>query len=185
MSKKSERLEIYVSEEQKQAIESAADRADMTRSAWLREAADRALRAQEQDELTGATEAEERIERLISDARDTFEQQSEEIADEIATATKEYHDMLAVSGVYSIASFRLLGDFGDFSDPQRQAAIEAGAMRLRDWPVSVDPADVMDSDGSATAADTSARASESRAQDSEDSNRDRDDGDDPADSGVF
>jgi hypothetical protein len=184
MSKKTERVEIYVDEDMKQAIESAADRADMTRSSWLRTAAERQLRQQEQGELTAATEAEERIERLIAEARDTFEEQSEQIADEIATATQEYHDLLAVSGVYSIAGFRLLGDYGDFSDPQRRAAIDHGVERMKKWPVDVDP-DEITADGDRSAGDSTRAETRAEGDSDRDSDDSTDSDDGPSDTGVL
>jgi transposase-like protein len=163
MSEKSEKIATYVDESQKKAIKSAADRNDMTMAAWMRQAAERQLRAERQDEIVENTKAEQRIERLIDQA-----------TTEIAQAAEGMHELQAKTGVYTIANFELLKT--GFSDPKRQQALSTGSQRLRDdlEALGLDvpepepqPADDRD-DG-----DTSARA-ETRAE--EDSDDDRDDG---------
>jgi hypothetical protein len=118
MTKKSEKLEIYMTEQKKQAIKTAAAEADMSVSSWLREAADRRLRAEQQDELLTATEAEQRIERLIAQA-----------TDEIEAAASGLHEMQAKTGVYTIANFRLLST--GFSDGMVSDSLSYGSERLR------------------------------------------------------
>jgi hypothetical protein len=139
---KSERIVTYVTPESKSAVEAASG--EMSVASWVREAIDGKLKNAHQEAVVENTNAEERIEALIAEARD-----------EIADATAEYHDLLAVNGVYSVAAFRLLGDFGDFSDLQRKTALEAGSETLQRYPLDFD----LDT-GSTAESDT--RASESQ-----------------------
>jgi hypothetical protein len=155
MTEKTERVAVYVTPKTKTAIEQEANSQDVSQAEWIRSLIHRELKSEQQDRITKTTNAEQRIESLIAEARDATEQ----VAEEIETATQQYHDLLALNAVYSVGSFRLLGDYGGFSDPQRKAAIESGAARLRDT-------DLPELDLSALGtADSSARASGSRAKD--------------------
>jgi transposase-like protein len=163
MSEKSEKIAMYVDEDMKQAISAAADRADMPMAAWMRQAAERQLRAERQDELVETTQAEQRIERLIDQA-----------TTEISQAAEGMHEITAKTGVYTIANWELLKT--GFSDPKRQQALSTGSQRLRDdleaLGLDVPEPEPQPADDTADG-DTSARA-ETRAE--EDSDDDRDDG---------
>ena len=116
---KSERVVSYVTPQTKSAIEAASG--ELSVAAWIRSAIKKELKNEHQEAVVEGTNAEQRIEALIAEA-----------GDEIAEATREYHDLLALSAVYSVGSFRLLGDYGGFSDPQRKAAIEDGVSRVQE-----------------------------------------------------
>ena len=180
---KSERVCTYLTPTKKSAIETASG--DQSVASWIRGAINQRLKQDQQNEILDGTNAEQRLEAIAAEAADDLEASTEEAAAEIARATRQYHDLLAVNAVYSIASFRLLGDYGGFSDLQRKNAILDGQARLHD---DDEPTLGWDELGEATDPPTDdARASESRAQQQDNSlrhPRDRDDSDDSGESGT-
>ena len=157
---KSERVCTYLTPTKKSAIETASG--DQSVASWIRGAINQRLKQDQQNEILDGTNAEQRLEAIAAEAADDLEKQTEEAGKQIARATRQYHHLLAVNAVYSIASFRLLGDYGGFSDIQRKTAILDGQARLHDddeptlgWDDLGDPTDPPTDD---------ARASESRAQ---------------------
>jgi hypothetical protein len=155
-NEKSERVVTYLTPDKKSAIETASG--EQSVAAWVRDAVNTKLKNDQQEDILESTNAEQRIKALVAQAVDDLEASTGEAAAEIQQATQQYHDLLAINAVYSVGSFRLLGDYGDFSDPQRQAAIQAGVERLQE-------SDVPELDLSALDSSNDARASESRAQD--------------------
>jgi hypothetical protein len=158
-SEKSERVCTYITPDKKSAVETASG--DQSVAAWVRDAINAKLKNDQQEEILNSTNAEQRIQALVAEAVDDLEASTDDAAAQIQQATQQYHDLLALSAVYSVGSFRLLGDYGGFSDVQRQSAIEDGVARLQE-------SDVPELDLSAIAGNNTtgndARASESRAQ---------------------
>jgi len=140
-------MTLYLSNDLKQSIETQSERNDQSQNEWVRDAIRRKIKSERQESLLESTNAEQRLESIAQSA-----------ADEIADATQQYHQLLALSAIYSIAGFRLVGD-RDFSDPQRETAIEAAQARLRQPDVPALP----EFDSPPQQPDSS-RASGSRAQ---------------------
>lgn len=181
---KSERVCTYLTPTKKSAIETASG--DQSVASWIRGAINQRLKADQQEEILEGTNAEQRLEALVAEAADDLEESTEKAAAQIQAATQQYHDLLAINAVYSVGSFRLLGDFGDFGDLQRKTAIENGVDRIQESDLPELDLTALGVDSTATA-ETDARASESRAQNQQDSDitdpRDRltDDSDDSTD----
>jgi hypothetical protein len=163
MTEKSERVVTYVTPSTKAAIDQEATNRDVSRAELVRNSLHRELKAEQQERITKTTNAEQRIESLIAEARDA----TKEVSEEIDRATQQYHDLLAINAVYSVGSFRLLGDFGSFSDQQRQAAIESGVNRLQATDVPELDLSALGVDQQQQQRQSNTRASESRAQQQE------------------
>lgn len=157
-TEKSERVVTYLTPDKKSAVETASG--DQSVASWVRDAINQKLKNDQQEEILNSTNAEQRIRSLVAEASDDLEESTEQAADQIRQATQQYHQLLAVSGVYNIASFRLLGDNAGFTDGQRRTAIDDAVARLNepDTP-ALNYADlIVDETGN------DARASESRAE---------------------
>lgn len=126
MTEKSERIVVYVTPDTKRAVENQADAADESVAQFSRAAINHRLKAEQQDEILRQTNAEQRIEALIAQAKDEIEESTEELDKRL----QNWHEMIAIQGTYSIASFRLLGKH--HSDPERRTAIDYGSDRLNE-----------------------------------------------------
>jgi hypothetical protein len=122
MSNKSERIPVYVTPQTKEAVESEAAANDQSRAEWCRPQIERGLKNEQQERIMMETNAEHRLNQLIGRVEDNLDQQM-----------SYYHDFWAAYAVYAAATFRLLGDYGDYTDPQRKAALDAAADTLGQW----------------------------------------------------
>lgn len=116
-----ERMTLYLSTDLKQSIETQSDRNDQTQNEWVRDAIRRKLKNERQESVIESTNAEQRLEALIK-----------QVSDEIDEVTQGYRDLMAKTGVYTIANWELIKR--DYSDVQRQQVLETGRKRLLDLP---------------------------------------------------
>lgn len=109
---------MYVSAEEKKHLETEADEAGETLSSYCYKLMQQQREREGLDKAATDLNAEERIERTIAEATDTFE----EIAGDI-------RDMNARAGAYSVANFELLKE--NYPDARRREVLQTGARRLR------------------------------------------------------
>jgi hypothetical protein len=116
-----ERLTLYLDSDLKESIELQADRSGQSQNEWVRDACRRKIKAERQESALEATNAEQRLEALI-----------QQVADEVDEVTQGYRDLMAKTGVYTIANWELIKR--DYSDVQRRQVLETGRQRLLDQP---------------------------------------------------
>lgn len=114
-----EQLTTYVDSEVAREIDRRAEAEDVSASEYIARVLDQHIHDDMVDEQAREHRAEQRIQELIAEARD-----------EVAEATGGLEDLVAKSGVYSIAVWELVKD--NYDDPRRQHALEVGRERLRD-----------------------------------------------------
>lgn len=112
-----ERIPVYVDADRAADIEAAADRADMSKSGWMAEAAEEKLHREQLEELADQYDLEQRLLRLVRDSADRV---SEELRGEIREVLREE---LAAHGEDQRE--------GQRSDPS--TATEGGESDTYDW----------------------------------------------------
>jgi hypothetical protein len=104
MTGRTERAACYVSPELLETWQKEADKADQSLSEWMYRQIEQQRRSKNQDELIRETAAEERIESLIAEGRDSLLS----IGQDISERNNDMADLQARSGCYAIVNFLLL-----------------------------------------------------------------------------
>jgi vacuolar-type H+-ATPase subunit I/STV1 len=113
-----ERVTAYVTEEDKQAIVRRAEQEDITQSKLAARYLRRGLRQDRENEISAESQAIEHLEKAVDDRL----RRLEDLEDNL-------RDIVAKSGVYSIANFELLKH--QHSTDDLQNALETGSNRLQ------------------------------------------------------
>ena len=116
---RNEQLTTYVDGDVAREIERRAKAENVSASTYIAQVLDQHIHDRAVDDQAREHRAEQRIQELVAEARD-----------EVAEATEGLEDLVAKSGVYSIAVWELVKD--EYDDPQRQHALNVGTERLRE-----------------------------------------------------
>lgn len=112
-------ITAYAGEELAREVSRRADAKDMSESEYITQVLDQHIHGEAVGEKAREHRVEQRIQELVAEARD-----------EIADATDGLEDLIAKSGVYSIAVWELVKD--EYDDPAREHALAVGTERLRE-----------------------------------------------------
>ena len=116
---RNKQLTTYVDGDVAREIERRAEAEDVSASTYIAQVLDQHIHGEAVEEQAREHRAEQRIQELVAEARD-----------EVAEATEGLEDLIAKSGVYSIAVWELVKD--EYDDPRRQHALDVGTERLRE-----------------------------------------------------
>lgn len=114
-----QQITAYADEELAREVSRRAEAKDMSESEYITQVLDQHIHDETVGEKAREHRAEQRIQELVAEARD-----------EIADATDGLEDLIAKSGVYSIAVWELVKD--EYDDPAREHALAMGTERLRE-----------------------------------------------------
>jgi predicted transcriptional regulator YheO len=114
-----EQITAYVEAPLKRDLETLADEAELSLSAYVAQLLDRHVNEEEIAQKNRELRAEQRITNLVAEAHDRIVQDSEQM-----------RELLAKQAVYTVALWEL--EKRDAGDLLRQDALEVGAERLRE-----------------------------------------------------
>lgn len=148
---RNEQLTTYVDAKVAREIERRAEAEDVSASTYIAQVLDQHIHGEAVEEQAREHRAEQRIQELIAEARD-----------EVSDATEGLEDLVAKSGVYSIAVWELVKD--EYDDPRRQHALDVGTERLRENMDALEG----DIESARTQSTTSSETTDSAAAESDD-----------------
>jgi len=146
---RSNKVTVYVNDEELSRLDREAGERDMSRSAHILATIQRQWLAEDADEAADRMNAEEKVEQIVADARDELVG----IARDVEQRNEDVADMTARAGSYSIANFELLKDEFDPAESRKAETLLTGSRRLRspleehpDRDLDVDPDETDDSE---------------------------------------
>jgi hypothetical protein len=110
-------LTTYVEDDLADEIQQRANQDEVTVSTYIADVLSQHIREQAVEDTMHQTSAEQRVEELVAQARD-----------ELLATTEQMNELLAKTGVNTIATWELVKR--DYSDGVRQHALSQGAQRL-------------------------------------------------------